>query len=307
MPMSTFGFSKDQGLRESLKTAPLRLVRASNDLFPGPLPVSPLEDMVLQACPTRLARCLCSNLRYLIPSPRFHATKASPPFTTRQGFSKDEDALLLKRSHEKTPLKGIASEMNRTYNSIRSRLNKLREGAPRPHHGTRKYSEEDAKTILSLAAAGTSCRDIAKQYGIPTRRLDSLLYVLRARQSKDHPQYGAFTQAADRARIISLLLDQRLSIREVARRTKWSLQTVRKLARSHLNPQREPPRKAYAKYTAEEDAQILELREKQKLSWREVANRIPGRGAEGLRLRFGGYLRDRPTATEPEDDTEELK
>ncbi|KAK4950481.1 hypothetical protein LTR10_011463 [Elasticomyces elasticus] len=153
-----------------------------------------------------------------------------------------------------------------------------------------------------MAAAGTSCRDIAKQYGIPTRRLDSLLYVLRARQSKDHPQYGAFTQAADRARIISLLLDQRLSLPEVARRMKWSLQTVRKLARSHLNPQRAPPGQAHAKYTTEEDAQIIELREKQKLSWREVAKRMPERNAEGLRQRFGGYLRDRPTLADPKGD-----
>ncbi|KAK5710192.1 hypothetical protein LTR17_019082 [Elasticomyces elasticus] len=248
---------------------------------------------MLQACPTRLARFLGSNLRHLVPLQRFFTTKTPPVRSiTRRGFTKAEDALLLERLREKTPLGALAVELDRTYKSVTSRLRRLREGSPRPQYGVRKYSEDDAKTMLSLAAAGTRSRDIAKRYGMPTHRLDSLMRELRARQSTTDPQYGTHTQAADRARIISLLLGQNLSHPEIARQTKWSLRTVRRVARSDLNPQRAPPRKAFAKYTAHEDAQILELRETQRLSWSEIAKQMAGRTASGLSSRHYGYLRD---------------
>ncbi|KAK3628343.1 hypothetical protein LTR56_017542 [Elasticomyces elasticus] len=263
---------------------------------------------MLQSCPTRLARFLGSSLRYPTPLQRSLTSKTPPlPFTTRKGFTKAEDALLLKRLREKTPLKVIASELDRTYKSVTSRLRRLREGSPRPQYGVRKYSEDDAKTMLSLAAAGTSSRDIAKRYGMPTHRLDSLMRELRARQSTTDPQYGTHTQAADRARIISLLLDQNLSHPEIARQTKWSLRTVRRVARSDLNPQRAPPRKAFAKYTAHEDAQILELRETQRLSWSEIAKQMAGRSASGLSSRHYGYLRDRQPPEQSERKIGELK
>ncbi|RMY80572.1 hypothetical protein D0862_12674 [Hortaea werneckii] len=66
----------------------------------------------------------------------------------------------------------------------------------------------------------------------------------------------------------------------------------KRLAPVHPHPAESPAKKKQSKWTAEEDASIIELRGNS-MKWEDISKHLPGRSAISCRLRFQNYLERR--------------
>ncbi|KAK4950470.1 hypothetical protein LTR10_011452 [Elasticomyces elasticus] len=101
------------------------------------------------------------------------------------------------------------------------------------------------------------------------------------------------TTLEDRMEILRMRNEQHMLVPDIACQTGWSLNTVKRVIKSELNPQRKPR----VPWSEKEDERLIHLHERLGLSFAECAARIEGRSVNGARGRYNGWLRDRKTTS----------
>ncbi|KAK4950478.1 hypothetical protein LTR10_011460 [Elasticomyces elasticus] len=223
-------------------------------------------------------------------SMRTYSTVASKAFTSTNiplgtKYTQAEDDIILQGRHDNNPMTDIAAELGRTVKSVRGRLDLLsRERRSR----AMKFSDEQTVELIRSLNAGVTRRELAIQYDVSLGQLKGQLRRLQVRLNRKS-RNGAVCQAEDQALILAMRVDQSLPFAEISRRTGISEATVGRTLR------RQAPRRKdnFVPYSSAEDIQLCHLREREQLTWKEVAARMHGRSPSSCMQRYHNSLQGR--------------
>ncbi|KAK5717398.1 hypothetical protein LTR15_009292 [Elasticomyces elasticus] len=183
----------------------------------------------------------------------------------------------------------MAAELGRSRTSVHNRMCRglLRERRSR----AMKFSDEQAAELIRSLDAGVTRRELATQHDIPYGLLKDYLRRLKIRLNR-RSRNGAVWQDEDHALILAMRLDQGLTRGEISRRTGFPDSTISRTLRC-LGSRRE---NKLVPYSAVEDIQLCDLREHERLTWKEVAARMKGRTLHSCRRRYNDSLKGREAA-----------
>ncbi|KAK5679573.1 hypothetical protein LTS10_008394 [Elasticomyces elasticus] len=206
-------------------------------------------------------------------------------------YSEYEDNIILQRRRENKAIYVIAAELGRSLRSIENRL--YGHLSPRVKRSGRKLTDDQIAEIMRLKHAGIALPDIASQHQMSVGSLRAFLGHGRVdNSSKDNHCLGV-CQEDEQAHIVALRTDQKLSYREIMRRTGRSYATVYRTLSGALNIRRDKP---MPRFSATEDAELRRLHEQEGLTWEQVARRMIGRSRKTCENRYYDYVKDRGVA-----------
>ncbi|KAK5714858.1 hypothetical protein LTR17_016968 [Elasticomyces elasticus] len=202
-------------------------------------------------------------------------------------YSEFEDNIILQRWRENKAIDDIALELRRSLRSVENRL--YGQLSPRKRSG-RKFTDDQIAEIMHLKHAGVALTDIASQHQMSVGSLRALLGHGRVDKSSKGNHCVGVCQEDEQAHMVALRTDQKLSYREIMRRTGRSYSTVYRTLRSALDIRRNLLR---PRFSADEDAELQRLHEQEGLTWEQVATRMMGRSRKSCENRYYEYVEDR--------------
>ncbi|KAK3630264.1 hypothetical protein LTR56_017552 [Elasticomyces elasticus] len=229
--------------------------------------------------------------------------------SAKEAYTKEEYNYITHEYQLGKSIRVIAKGLERSEVSIYLRLHRtLLSGGPRPisrrqshDKGGRQFSLADLEQMAALKSTGHTDAAIAKIFGMPRGTFPSVWQRVRTQPNplvlRDPSKRNS--TPADRLKILNMRYEQHMSNVEIACSSGSSLDTVKRVMRSELNPQRKvsQPRLPWSE---KEDAKLIHLHEQLGLSFAECAARIEGRSERGVRGRGTASTRALPWTGEEE-------
>ncbi|KAK5679580.1 hypothetical protein LTS10_008401 [Elasticomyces elasticus] len=232
----------------------------------------------------------CSNTLFLGDRP---ATRPKKP------YSKSDDEEILRMWRAGTKVRMIGKALGRAAGSVQGRLHGvLSNGSPRPiarrlssPDPKRQFTVEEFDRIAALMAAGHSARVVADMFHMTLGTFNDVWRRVQARPASQLDPSRRYCALPEKMNIIRLRREQKLSQVQIARETGRSLTLVSRVLRSSLNGRTGPKMKTVP-YSSDEDAELIEYRERHGMTYAQSATRMT-RSAASIGTRYGSFLKDR--------------